>query len=305
MCLLCFENNLLTIEGVRFASISKKTPLSKLSFAFVSLALPLLIRAISLVRHFSEKLCWRVRYSTRPWLLQDSENWTLTVAKAMKAVPWQLERQWRLYPDSCKGNEGCTLTVSKEIKAVPWQLQRQWRLYLDSCKGNEGCTLTVAKAMKAVPWELQRQWRLYLDSCKGNEGCTLTVAKAMKAVPWQLERQWRLYLDSCKGNEGCTLTVAKPMKAVLYLDSCKGNECCTLTVAKAMKAVPWQLQRQWRQHCWRCRRRHGWGYRWTQHSWPARKWAALGRKKLGVSTVSLSVAEPHWFQCGSASNFLS
>jgi hypothetical protein len=35
-------HNLLTIEGVRFASISKKTPLSKLSFAFVSLALPLL-----------------------------------------------------------------------------------------------------------------------------------------------------------------------------------------------------------------------------------------------------------------------
>jgi hypothetical protein len=33
---------LLTIEGVRFASISKKTPLSKLSFAFVSLALPLI-----------------------------------------------------------------------------------------------------------------------------------------------------------------------------------------------------------------------------------------------------------------------
>jgi hypothetical protein len=42
MCSLRFENNLLTIEGVRFASISKKTPLSKLSFAFVSLALPLL-----------------------------------------------------------------------------------------------------------------------------------------------------------------------------------------------------------------------------------------------------------------------
>jgi hypothetical protein len=42
MCSLRFENNLLTIEDVRFASISKKTPLSKLSFAFVSLALPLL-----------------------------------------------------------------------------------------------------------------------------------------------------------------------------------------------------------------------------------------------------------------------
>ena len=33
---------MLTIEGVRFASISKKTPLSKLSFAFVLLALTLL-----------------------------------------------------------------------------------------------------------------------------------------------------------------------------------------------------------------------------------------------------------------------
>ncbi len=43
MCSLRFENNLLTSEGVRFASISKKTPLSKLSFAFVSLTLPLLV----------------------------------------------------------------------------------------------------------------------------------------------------------------------------------------------------------------------------------------------------------------------
>ncbi len=43
MCSLLFENNLLSSEGVRFASISKKTPLSKLSFAFVSLALPLLV----------------------------------------------------------------------------------------------------------------------------------------------------------------------------------------------------------------------------------------------------------------------
>jgi hypothetical protein len=43
MCSLRFENNLLTIEGVRFASISKKSQLSKLLFAFVSLALPLLI----------------------------------------------------------------------------------------------------------------------------------------------------------------------------------------------------------------------------------------------------------------------
>ena len=43
MCSLRFENNFLIIEGVRFASISKKTQLSKLSFAFVSLALPLLL----------------------------------------------------------------------------------------------------------------------------------------------------------------------------------------------------------------------------------------------------------------------
>jgi hypothetical protein len=34
---------LLSSEGVRFTSISKKTLLSKLSFAFVSLALPFLI----------------------------------------------------------------------------------------------------------------------------------------------------------------------------------------------------------------------------------------------------------------------
>jgi hypothetical protein len=46
MCSLRIENNLFTIKGVRFASISKKTPLSKLSFAFVSLALPLLIKGL-------------------------------------------------------------------------------------------------------------------------------------------------------------------------------------------------------------------------------------------------------------------
>ncbi len=46
MCSLRFENNFLIIEGVRFASISKKKPLSKLSFAFVSLALPFLLPTI-------------------------------------------------------------------------------------------------------------------------------------------------------------------------------------------------------------------------------------------------------------------
>jgi hypothetical protein len=56
MCSLRFENNLLTIEGVRFASISKKTPLSKLSFAFVSLALPLLVPYIKFF--FTDSLCY-------------------------------------------------------------------------------------------------------------------------------------------------------------------------------------------------------------------------------------------------------
>ncbi len=39
MCLLRFKNNLLTIEEVRFASILKKTPISKLSYAFASVAI--------------------------------------------------------------------------------------------------------------------------------------------------------------------------------------------------------------------------------------------------------------------------
>ncbi len=42
MCLLCFKNNLLTIECVRFTSILKKSILSNLSIAFVSLSLPFL-----------------------------------------------------------------------------------------------------------------------------------------------------------------------------------------------------------------------------------------------------------------------
>jgi len=57
MCSLRFENNLLTIEGVRFASISKKTPLSKLSFAFVSLALPLLAWVLGMQHR---NICGRV-----------------------------------------------------------------------------------------------------------------------------------------------------------------------------------------------------------------------------------------------------
>ncbi len=42
MCSLRFENNLLTIEGV--ASLRLISPLSKLWFPFVSLALPLLVQ---------------------------------------------------------------------------------------------------------------------------------------------------------------------------------------------------------------------------------------------------------------------
>jgi hypothetical protein len=40
---LRFKNNFLTIECVCFTSISKKTPLSKLSLAFGSISLPLLV----------------------------------------------------------------------------------------------------------------------------------------------------------------------------------------------------------------------------------------------------------------------
>jgi hypothetical protein len=39
MCSLRFENYLLSIEDVRFASISKRTPLSKLWLAFVAITM--------------------------------------------------------------------------------------------------------------------------------------------------------------------------------------------------------------------------------------------------------------------------
>jgi hypothetical protein len=55
-----FRNNLLTVEDVRFASISKKTPLSKLSFAFVSLALPLLFLRL----HGNDKINDSEQYRT-------------------------------------------------------------------------------------------------------------------------------------------------------------------------------------------------------------------------------------------------
>ena len=53
MCSLRFENNLLSSEGVLFASILKKTLLSKLSFAFISLALPLLDGDIHCYHYFN------------------------------------------------------------------------------------------------------------------------------------------------------------------------------------------------------------------------------------------------------------
>jgi hypothetical protein len=68
MCSLCFENNLLSSEGVRFALISKKTLLTKLSFAFVSLALPLLDPTINLGQQ--RKIIIQTQYSPPPpWKL--------------------------------------------------------------------------------------------------------------------------------------------------------------------------------------------------------------------------------------------
>jgi hypothetical protein len=48
MCLLRFKNNFLTIKYVRFASILKKTPLLKLTFAFVSIWFPLLYKQLKI-----------------------------------------------------------------------------------------------------------------------------------------------------------------------------------------------------------------------------------------------------------------
>jgi len=56
MCLLRFENNLFTIEGLRFAWMLKKTSLSKLSFAFVSLALPLLVVTMAISKIDGSKI---------------------------------------------------------------------------------------------------------------------------------------------------------------------------------------------------------------------------------------------------------
>jgi hypothetical protein len=62
MCLLRFENNLFSSEGVHFALISKKTPFSKLSFAFVSLALPLLTMLVQSSMEATESLPGIVLY---------------------------------------------------------------------------------------------------------------------------------------------------------------------------------------------------------------------------------------------------
>ncbi len=79
----CFENNLLTIKGVRFASISKKTLLSKLSFAFVSLALPLLpaiqfiftVRLIQILTHLSSRWTVPLRGNiTTVWTLKNFQR---------------------------------------------------------------------------------------------------------------------------------------------------------------------------------------------------------------------------------------
>ncbi len=71
MCSLRFENNLLTIECVRFASISNKTALSKLSFPFVSLALPLLYKNSISGEHTNfEKFPYCFKVPTVPGTLQ-------------------------------------------------------------------------------------------------------------------------------------------------------------------------------------------------------------------------------------------
>ncbi len=78
MCSLCFENNLLTIEGVRFASISKKTPISKLSFAFVSLALPLLT------------ILWELRIMSEIWLYDYNYGVSLPLSEHVDIFPVRL-----------------------------------------------------------------------------------------------------------------------------------------------------------------------------------------------------------------------
>ncbi len=78
MCLLRFENNLLIIEGVRFASISKKTPLSKLSFAFVSLALPLLLKCITCKRYAMSSNCLMSRSIHVPLYSPLAARWPIS-----------------------------------------------------------------------------------------------------------------------------------------------------------------------------------------------------------------------------------
>jgi hypothetical protein len=70
MCSLRFENNLLNIEGVCFTLISKKIPLSKLSFGFVSISLPLL----PVTEHSSTELGLLIQLSDRMSAVQHSGN---------------------------------------------------------------------------------------------------------------------------------------------------------------------------------------------------------------------------------------
>ncbi len=91
MCSLRFENNLLTIKGVRFTSLSKKTPLSQLSFAFVSPALPLLlmtrttrrlknikVQPLIFVYSFKRKSRQDIGMRTSFWLLIRKKNYMCT-----------------------------------------------------------------------------------------------------------------------------------------------------------------------------------------------------------------------------------
>jgi hypothetical protein len=104
MCSLRFENNLLTIEGVRFASISKKTPLSKLSLAFVSLALPLLIMGLSHPYFFKspvsicillrQLVCYCSQWMTKLPILEVcfptgcTNHWLMTCVKRVWSTDW-------------------------------------------------------------------------------------------------------------------------------------------------------------------------------------------------------------------------
>ncbi len=99
MCSLRFENNFLTIEGVRFASISKKTPLSKLLFAFVSLALPLLDR-------------------TEAWLRNSQKRQAMEDDRSPQRPALLLRRLCDCHPQGFQGESSFPASVEQE-DAVP------------------------------------------------------------------------------------------------------------------------------------------------------------------------------------------